>query len=190
MIEHPLKTKLKVRLGRNHASIAWTGVGYRSVSSKYATTSDILSGIGSQRAGGRWNPIRSFRAVYVSLDLETGFRESFAHLSYYGFAPHTALPRVFVAIELKMTRLLDLTDTKILQQLRLSRRALLKEDWRKMQDSGQVALTQCLGQLAWETGYEGLVALSAASRRGRNLIFFPDRLLPGSQVDILKPDSL
>jgi|GEM_PF-6319824 len=45
----------------------WSGIAYRSARPRYAKQQDILTGAGSKKFGGRWNPRESFAAVYLSL---------------------------------------------------------------------------------------------------------------------------
>ena len=82
--------------------------GYRSTTPKYAKETDLLTGVGSSNHGGRWNP-PGIAAVYVSLTPETAMEETLAHFRYYGIPPHAAMPRTFVAIHVRLTKVLDLT---------------------------------------------------------------------------------
>lgn len=101
-----------------------------------------------------------------------------------------ALPRTFVAVRLKLHRLLNLTDRKVLKTLKVSRRSLLKQDWRKIQDAGGEALTQIIGSIAHDIGYEGILVPSAAAKSGTNLIYFPEKLLAKSQAEVLNSKLL
>lgn len=191
MVIHKDSARLNTHLLRLlPQAIAWSGIGYRSASTKYANSKDITTGMGSMKSGGRWNPLRSFPTVYLSCELDTAFKESFAHLSYFGFEPHMALPRTFAAVQLRLHRILDLTDGNVLKSLRVSRRSLLKQDWRRIQDGGREALSQAIGRLAQELGYEGILAPSAAAQRGTNLVYFPGSLLTTSRVKVLNPAQL
>jgi RES domain-containing protein len=102
-----------------------------------------------------------------------------------------ALPRVLVSIQVKLQRLLDLTDQKTRRALGVSRAALLAEDWRARNQEGGEALTQTIGRLAYELNWEGLLVPSAARTGAVNLIFFPGNLLaPESYFLILNRDQL
>jgi RES domain-containing protein len=48
----------------------WAGEVYRSATPRYARTGDIVTGVGSAKMGGRWNPPGSFPTVYASLQPE------------------------------------------------------------------------------------------------------------------------
>jgi RES domain-containing protein len=145
----------------------------RSASPRYANKDDILTGAGARRAGARWNPPNTFRTVYTSLDPHTAVDEAFAHFLHYGLPIAKALPRVLVSLEVRVRRVLDLTDARIRRFLTVSERRLLDDPWREMQIKGQESLTQALGRLAHEDGWEALLAPSTARKGGVNLILFP-----------------
>lgn len=89
-----------------------SGEIYRSASPKYANSRDLLTGGGSRRFGGRWNPV-GIAAVYGSLTPETAMEETLAHARYYGLPVHASMPRTFVAISFALKSVLDLTACKI-----------------------------------------------------------------------------
>lgn len=70
------------------------GIVFRSVTPKYARSADLLSGAGSRRVGGRWNPPGHMNAVYASLDAESAMREVLSHYRDHGIPEHEAMPRV------------------------------------------------------------------------------------------------
>src|SRR5215469_11361654 len=88
---------------------------------------DLLTGVGSKTAGGRWNPPKSFPTVYSSLDPHTALDEVLAHFRYYGFPIESAMPRVTVSIRARLVGVLDLTDGKTRAALRVSERRMLDE---------------------------------------------------------------
>ena len=104
---------------------------YRSVSPKYATESDLLTGAGSKRQGGRWNP-RGVAVVYNSLTPETAMAETLAHYRYFKIPIEDAMPRTFVAVVMKLKAILDLRQGPVRQRL-------------------QVSLDVC-GQILWQRG--------------------------------------
>jgi RES domain-containing protein len=163
----------------------WHGVVFRSTSPRYARSTDLLSGEGARTWGGRWNP-PGIRAVYGSLDAETAMAEALAHVRYYGIPEHSAMPRVFVAIEASLTAVVDLTDGELRRRLRVSRRALLLADRRAKAARSGEALTQRLGRAAHAAGVVGLLAPSAARSGGSNLVVFPDRLRPPDILRVLE----
>ena len=158
----------------------WSGEVYRSAAPRYCRSSDLVSGLGSAQWGGRWNPPESFRAVYASLDPETAMAESLATFRYYGWALYEAMPRVFRALEVRLSAVLELQSPPG----RLE--AALAEDWRVLQASGQESTSQAIGRAAFEAGLEALRVPSHA-RPGRfNLVVFPENLQPGSLLRVLR----
>lgn len=163
----------------------WIGEVFRSAAPKYAGTRDMTTGLGSARAGGRWNPAGSFPTVYASLEPETAMSESLATFRYYGWALHSALPRLFRAIEVELARALDLRELPQGHPLKPWMVKALREDWRRIQDRGRESTSQALGRAAWLAGLESLLVPSHASPGGGNAVIFPDQLRPGSRIRAL-----
>jgi RES domain-containing protein len=158
--------------------IAWRGELFRSAVPKYANKDDIIIGPGSKAAGARWNPPGSFHAVYASLDVETAVAEALQHFRYYGLPVSKAMPRVIVALEAELERVLDLREGDVRRVLVISGKRMLSEPWREEQQKGREALTQAVGRLAYELNIQALLAPSAARPGGSNLILFPANLGP------------
>jgi RES domain-containing protein len=98
---------------------------------------------------------------------------------------------VFAALEVRLTRALDLRRGQVRSALKVSAERLTAEEWWKLQKRGQEAITQALGRLAWHAKWQALIAPSAARPGGTNLIIFPANLEPpGSWLKIHKPDDL
>lgn len=166
------------------------GVIVRSTTPKYATETDLVTGEGSRRYGGRWNPI-GVAAVYGSLTPETAMAETLAHHRYFQLPVEAAMPRTFVAIEARLRRVLDLTDGAVRQRLRVSERRLTSADWRRDNDAGREALTQAIGYAAFMIGFEAIRAPSAHDKTGTgNLVIFPENLLKSSWLEVRNPDAL
>jgi filamentous hemagglutinin len=188
---HPDSDRLRNALERcSSRAVRWSGVVYRSTTPRYANKDDLLTGVGSRSAGARWNPPRSFSAVYASLDPHTALDEVLAHFRHYGIPVESAMPRVTVSVRVQLGRVLDLTDGPTRSVLRVSARRMLDEPWREEQAAGREALTQAIGRLARELGWEGLLVPSAARRGGANLILFPDNLDRGSTLEIVNVGEL
>ena len=162
---------------------------YRSSTPKYATETDLITGEGSKRQGGRWNPL-GIAVVYASLAPETALAETLAHHRYYSLPIEDAMPRTFVALQVKTRCILDLTDAQVRQRLRLSLDAIKTLDWRHQMRLGRNPITQKIGQAAFEAELEGLIVPSAADTRGKNILIFPTNLQPGSKVSVLNADRL
>ena len=149
---------------------------------------DLLSGEGVRRHGGRWNPSGLFAAVYASLSPETALAEALGRFREYGVSVAEAMPRVLTALEIEIEALADLTSPAARQALRVSRRRMRREDWRRAMEEEREAITQAIGRAAFERGLEGLLVFSAPDPAGRNLVLFPARLRPGSRLRVHASD--
>jgi RES domain-containing protein len=188
---HPESDRLRHAIEHSAArAIRWSGVVYRSASPRYANKDDLLTGVGSKTAGGRWNPPRSFPTVYSSLDPHTALDEVVAHFRYFGFPIECAMPRVTVSVRARLVRVLDLTDGKTRSALRVSERRILNEPWRDEQKAGREALTQAMGRIGHKLGWEAWLVPSAARRGGVNLITFPTNLSRHSSLEIINVSEL
>ena len=170
-------------------AIAFAGTAYRSSTPLYATEDDLLTGEGSKRQGGRWNP-PGIAVVYASLTPEVAMAETLAHNRYYGIAIEEAMPRTFVAIEATLRIVLDLRVGGIRQRLQASEERILSVDWRKEVRSGREPITQMIGRAAHESHWEGLIVPSATGSNGHNLLIFPDNRRVGSTIIVQHLDRL
>lgn len=131
-----------------------------------------LATTGSLKQGGRWNPPGEFGAVYTSLNESTARAELRRSAQRRGVEPSDLAPRELVLLRVNLTRVLDLTDPRILSKLGLKPEDLLQNDW---------ARTQEIARAAWGAGFEGVFVPSAAGS-GDNLAIFPDRLVTTSEI--------
>lgn len=184
---HPEFERLRRVVSRSRFTRPFATSAYRSTTPRYANSRDLLSGDGTRIHGGRWNASGSFAAVYASLEPETAVAEALAHFRRAGIPESAAMPRVLVALDLRLSRVLDLTPGESRRSLCLSRRRIQEERWWEIQDQGCEAITQAVGRAAYEAGLEGVLAPSAAAIRGANVVVFPQRLAPGSRIRVL-PD--
>ena len=74
--------------------------------------------------------------------------------------------------------------------LRVSERRILDEPWREEQKAGREALTQALGRIGQELGWEAFLVPSAARRGGVNLIIFSANLSRRSSLEIINVGDL
>jgi RES domain-containing protein len=100
------------------------------------------------------------------------------------------MPRVTVSVRIRLGRVLDFTDGRTRSTLRVSQRRMLDEQWRDAQKAGREALTQALGRLTFELGWEGLFVPSAAREGAKNLIIFPANLSRRSFMKIINAEEL
>lgn len=146
----------------------------------------MLSGNGSKRSGGRWNPI-GLATIYSSMSPETAMAETLAHVRYYRLPVHRGLPRLFVPLRFKLSKVLDLTDGTVRKRLRLGEHRFLDADWRKYVDAQTQPLTQTVGQAVAAARFEAMIVRSAADRpHGVNLVAFPGNFLSDSEANVLQ----
>jgi len=165
----------------------WRGTIYRSTTPAYAASKDMLSGEGSRRYGGRWNAPGTFPAVYGSLDPETAMAEALAHFRYYGIPLESAMPRIFVAIDVLLSRVLDLRDRQVLRALGVTRARIVHCNWRALGAEGERPVTQIIGEAACTVSLEAILVPSSARNGGSNLVAFPGSLGPAARLTIRKP---
>jgi RES domain-containing protein len=187
MKAHPDHERIFKALQRfRDISIPWSGVIFRSTSPYHYSRAAILSGEGGARSGGRWNPI-GIKAVYGSCTPETAMAETLQYFRYYQIPIEKAMPRLFVAIRVSVSRSLDLRDTDLLRTLGVSRQEILDTDWRFKISAGEESLTQAIGIGAFSIDIEALLVPAAAERTGTNAVIFPDILQPGSLFVVDSP---
>jgi RES domain-containing protein len=163
-------------------------VVFRCSEPTYATKEDLLTGDGSRKHGGRWNPPSSFATVYAAFSDSTALAEAKAHFVYYGLDPANALPRTIVAIDAKLVKVLDLTDGTVRKTLGVSATRMRGDDWRKLNRRGAESLTQAIGRAGYESGLEGLIV--PACDGGRNVVWFPGNLRGMSKASIRNVSKL
>jgi RES domain-containing protein len=182
--------QLESRLAKltDHA-VSFAATAYRSTTPKYANSRDLVNGVGSQRAGGRWDPV-GIAAVYASLTPETALAESLAHFRFYGFPIEDAMPRTFVALDVQMQSILDLRDLAIRRQLGASIKRSFRSDWRSDVLAGKIPVTQLIGRAAEKVGLEGLLVPSAVDDGGTNIVIFPRTLRAERVLRVQNSDRL
>lgn len=148
----------------------WTGTLFRFQTIDFPTANNIISGAGAKARGGRWNP-PGLAAVYGSTTDTTALEECKAHDRYYGVV--TKGPRVLVAVEARLTKMLDLTSAGIRRTLDITLKELAAEDWRKLMQTRRESQSQALGRAAAAVGASGLLARSSAVFKGINGAVFP-----------------
>ncbi len=168
----------------------WRGAAYRVTTLDYPNEQSILSGAGSWRWGGRWNAPGSFRAVYGSTSDLVAVAESRATAEYAGIPHVFRTPRLLVAIEFDLARVLDLTVPKNQVALGISSEELDQEDWRKIQAEGDESLTQAIGRAAFESGANALLVPSAKVPNGINVAYFPENQSAPGEASVCESGQL
>ena len=168
----------------------WKGTIYRVTTLKYREPRIILFGEGSYRNGGRWNAIESFRAVYGSVDDITALKESKANAEYANLPYPFRETRLIVAVDVSLSRVIDLTASDTLKALDVTEGELRTEDWRKVQEQGFESLTQALGRAVFQARGEGLLTFSARVAKAINVAYFPQNKLRASEVRLCQAREL
>ena len=149
---------------------------------KYSDLKEILETKYSI-VGGRYNP-PGIAILYLSCDEYTCLAERTYARKQATIPESKFFPLTIFAIKVRLTKILDLTDGDVCLALGVLESDLTDEDnntnWFAIQDSGKEALTQSIGRLAKEVGFEGLLVPSARFD-GKNLnLFYPDNIPPSS----------
>lgn len=165
---------------------AWHGTLFRFQAVEFTRLKDVLSGKGASWRGGRWNP-PGIPALYGSTTDLTALEECKAHDRYYGV--ETKSPRLLVAIEAQLTRMLDLTAPTTRRAMDVTLAELGAEDWRKLQAAGKESFTQAIGRAVFAVGGSGLLSRSAAVPRGVNVAIFPGARAAG-QLEVVEGAKL
>lgn len=168
------------------SSVGFSGILYRFADPKFGSADSILSGEGAIHLSDRWHPAGTFRCLYTAKSPETALKETLASNRYDLLTDYKSLPRLLVGIAVELHKLLDLTDGQIRSRLRFSLSDIVTHDWKyenQLEDSE--SRTQALGRTAYQYGYEGLIAPSAAhNSHGINLILFRDNLLTPEKLSM------
>jgi len=182
---HPGSARLASAIQQYRSGIAVAENVFRFTDMTYANLKDLITGEGSRKAGGRWNPKGSFPTLYFSLDPETALAEALAQHRSQNMPDIEATPLVLTGCRVDVQSILDLTNPGIRRLLSVTMRQLC-QPWRPLQHAGQEALTQAIGRLARAHGFQGLLAPSAAHVVGRNLVLFRDKV-SDNELTIVKP---
>jgi RES domain-containing protein len=163
---------------------------YRVAGPRHTTPEDIVSGIGAFLAGGRWNPVGEMKVVYLSQDPETATKEALEHFRYHALPISSALPKVIVAVSVKVERLLDLTPAALSKDLPVSLPELLAEDWRALMSKNMESASQALGWAAYAAGFQGIKVPSKPDPNGANVLVFRESLTKQCRLEVMKAADL
>lgn len=179
---HPESSNLQRRITviSSECAVGFDGIVYRMVDPQWSNPMDIVNGKGGLSANGRWHIKKSARVSYTCLEPETAMAESFSSPRYYRFPIRKVLPKVLVAIRVKLFRVIDFGNGLVRQRLKVSDQTMMETDWRKKNFRGEEAITQCLGRCFCENKVEGLLVPSTVSSSEQNLIVFPENLFSRS----------
>ena len=158
---------------------------YRSVPLEHFYT--MLSTVGAERGDNRYSQVafaKRSRPMYLAEDPEVALLE--AHGRFLNTLGRADIPAFVVfPVQVELSRVLDLTSERILQHLGIEPMSLTG-DWRRQQ--GQ-ALTQRLGEDAFEAGFEAILYPSARVPGRTNLVLFTAQLAEGDHFHFdIPPD--
>jgi RES domain-containing protein len=153
---------------------------YVALAVERRTPLHILSGEWSRTTGGRFNYPQLYRVAYLATDARTAQVE----------AERIQAPYVHVPISGRLQGVLDLTQPDVLRALETSDEEL-SGDWRVLNARGIEAPSQRLGYAARVSErVEAVLYRSTVWPAGTCLAVFPERLAPGSSLEVVDPDEI
>lgn len=153
--------------------LRFEGVCFRHSAARYATV-DEGTLEASVRAGGRFNPVGEFGAVYAALNEETALAELGRRIDRTGLPRKHFRPRMMLQLRARLGRVLDLTDPEVRSQLGVTVEEISGPDWRHAQG---------VARQAREQGYTA-IRFPSATGLGENLAIFLDQLGPDEHLGI------
>lgn len=172
-----------------------SGIYFRAITADRALKQSVLSIQGSLNTGGRFNIgrefdlpdiKRAFGALYVSERWETAVQEANNMGTRVGFSEF--VPKTLVAIKVGPLKVLDLEDATVRERLGIRYEDLLV-DWSNENKGKRIALTQSIGKLAREAGFDAVAMKSQLDPKTINLAIFIDKV-PESQIAVLHYEKL
>lgn len=176
----------------------YKGFCFRNVKPQYADKFSVQSAMGSLVAGGRFNFNGHFGALYLSetpfVCLEEGTRFTDTSLKHSAEAARKnaavkSLPIMFVGFYIELSNVLDLTDPDVLSEIGITEEEMRTTDWFVEQENEREAITQKIGRIAKESGFEAIVARSARCD-GKNIIVFCGNVRAPSRVSVVDRKKL
>jgi len=159
--------------------LRFEGVCFRHSAARYATV-DEGTLEASVRAGGRFNPVGEFGAVYVALDKETALAELGRRIDRTGLPRKHFRPRMMLQLRTRLGRVLDLTDPEVRSQLGVTVDEVSGPDWGPAQDVARKARQQ---------GYTA-IRFPSATGAGENLAIFLDQLGPDEYLEVERVEEV
>jgi len=153
------------------------GHTYRVIDDEFRT--DPLSGIGSVLKGGRYNSPHTFEALYTSDSRVTALHEVAA---LFGDVDAPRSPELILTVDVRLTRVLDLTDEIVCKLLGIATDDLAAPFLEDQLRGGEAA-TQRLERLIFTLRRFSALRVPSAARVGaENLVILPARLGRGELV--------
>ncbi len=146
--------------------------GFRQQAPSY----DPLSGEGARRLGGRFNPPQSWPVVYLCTTRACTVAEFLRAGNRLAIGPEGLLPRRLYRFEVGPERVLDLTNTSVLEQLGLGAADVMGQD---------LSTTRSIGEAAHSLAIQAIRSRSATGQ-DHVLAVFLENLGPGTMVPALE----
>lgn len=189
--QHPRSADFLKWFTRNKKQAApLEGVFYRVAGPRHTTASEIVSGFGAQKAGGRWNSIGEMRVVYLSRKPETALSEALEHYRYYKLPESVGLPKVIISVAVKLERVLDLNRVDLSGKVPELIAEFLAEDWRALNARSIESASQAVGWAAYTAGLQGLIVPSKPVPGSSNLLVFPESQSENCRLEVQNADEL
>lgn len=128
----------------------FSGEGWRHLSPRH----DPRSGEGARRHGGRFNPAGSFPVLYICRTRSCAVAELQRLGERQAIGVKGLLPRYLYRYDIRLDRVLDLTDVGVRREVGLALEVLTGPDWRTCQE---------LGSTAHAVGVQAVMSPSATS---------------------------
>jgi RES domain-containing protein len=174
-------------LDRGGCITRWRRTIFRAAPPKWSSGRLITSGIGAQKAGGRFNAPGTFAAVYASTSPELAVRESLAYQRRANLPPELALPLVVKAIEVKVGRAIDLNTEAIVSKLEISSERIKTDPWWVYRAKREESFTQAIGRAAHRCGVQAILAPSSQEAGAAfNVFVLPDHIQLPSYLKVLR----
>ena len=188
---HPRYREFKAWfLAHAHEATRVADVFYRIAGPRYTTPADITSGIGAQKAGGRWNPPGLMKVVYLSRTPETALFEANEHARYYGLPLCESMPKVAVSVRVDVDKILDLANPTFHTTLPEPVANVMAEDWREVMQRKKEPIAQAIGRAVYKAGLNGVIVPSKPHPSGINLVLFPAGFTADCSLEVLNPAAL
>jgi RES domain-containing protein len=184
----PSTEELSLRHGINNALgfiSDYHGACFRSVSQRFARQENIIPSMVTNKASGRFNIENTYDVLYLSCDEQTCRIETKNSAQARNFNVAKIKEPTIVELKVKLSKVLDLTDSDVLTAIGISKSALAETKSNLNHHSyKKEQVSQTIGRLAKEAGFEAILFPSSVAS-GNNLAIFLDNLLSSSGISLV-----
>ncbi len=128
------------------------------------------------RASGRWNRAGEYGCLYTAVSADGAREEYLRYLAALNFKPEDDAPRDLVSLQVRVSRVLDLTSRTIRNKVAamLGLDGTLPIDRLRGDEPADLSLCLAIADWARAQGYVAIMSPSAASRGSKNLNIYID----------------